>query len=253
MNQSPIIIKTAKEIETIREAGRILHGCLALVREAAVERIRTRELDALAEEYIRKHGATPAFKGYQGFPATLCISINEEVVHGIPNNRRLRAGDVASVDCGVVWQGYIADSATTIAVGEIDEATSKLLKVTEESLYLGIAQAKAGNYVRDISQAVQEHVEKQGFSVVRALVGHGVGKSIHEEPQVPNFVSDDKGARLDPGMVIAIEPMVNAGTFHVHVKKDRWTIVTDDKKSSAHYEHTVAITNNGPDILTDGK
>ena len=251
--QTKIILKTAREIETIREGGRILHGCLQLVRSAALERIRTRDLDAMAEEYIRKHGATPAFKGYHGFPASLCISVNEEVVHGIPNGRRLKSGDVVSVDCGVIWDGFVADSATTIAVGELDEVSSRLLKVTEESLYLGIAQAQVGNHVRHISKAVQDYVEGHGFSVVRDLVGHGVGRSMHEEPQVPNFVNEDKGALLEAGMVIAIEPMINIGAFAVHVKKDRWTVVTKDKKASAHYEHTVAITKNGPDILTNGR
>lgn len=253
MSQTQIIFKTAKEIETIRQAGRILHSCLAMVREAAIERVRTRELDAMAEEFIRKHGGTPAFKGYHGFPATLCISINEEVVHGIPNNRRLKSGEIVSVDCGVVWEGFIADSATTIAVGDVEPGILDLLKVTEESLYLGIAQAQIGNHVKSISEAVQTHVEAHGYSVVRDLVGHGVGKSMHEEPQVPNFVSSEPGALLEAGMVIAIEPMVNAGGFQVNVKKDRWTIVTTDRKWSAHFEHTVAITKNGPDILTNGK
>lgn len=248
-----IILKTAKEIEIIREAGRMLKECLRLVREATAERVRTKDLDQLAYDYIISKGGKPAFKGYRGYPATLCVSVNEEVVHGIPNNRRLKSGDIVSVDCGFVWEGLIADSATTIAVGEIDEKTQKLLKVTEESLYLGIEQARPGNYVQDISRAVQEHVESHGFSVVRDLVGHGVGRDLHEEPQVPNFVSADRGARLEPGMVIAIEPMVNAGTYEVHSKRDGWTIVTKDKGYSAHFEHTVAITNNGPMILTNGE
>jgi methionyl aminopeptidase len=248
-----IILKTVEEIETIRRAGRLLRQCLELVREAAVERVRTKELDALAYDFIVQHGGRPAFKGYRGYPATLCISVNEEVVHGIPNNRRLKSGDIVSVDCGFVLDGFIADSALTIPVGEIDDKTRKLLKITEESLYLGIAQAQAGNYVGDISKAVQEHVESHGFSIVRDLVGHGVGRELHEEPQVPNFVSDDRGALLEPGMVIAIEPMVNAGTFEVKPKADGWTIVTCDKAYSAHFEHTVAITNKGPMILTNGE
>ncbi|MFN8613488.1 MAG: type I methionyl aminopeptidase [Vulcanimicrobiota bacterium] len=250
--KSGIVLKTANEIELIREGGKLLRQCLNLVREAAVERVRTKDLDQLAYDFIVAHGGRPAFKGYRGFPATLCISVNEEVVHGIPNNRRLKAGDVVSVDCGLAWQGFIADSAITIAVGEITPNHQKLMKVTEESLYLGIAQAKVGNYVQDISRAVQEHCESNGFSVVRDLVGHGVGRDLHEEPQVPNFVSKDKGAKLEAGMVIAIEPMVNTGTFEVVSKRDGWTIVTVDKGFSAHYEHTVAITNNGPLILTDG-
>ncbi len=251
--KSGIILKTANEIEIIREGGRLLRQCLNLVREAAVERMRTKDLDQLAFDFIVSNGGRPAFKGYKGFPATLCISLNEEVVHGIPNNRRLKAGDVVSVDCGLAWQGFIADSAITIAVGEITDNHKKLMKVTEEALYLGIAQAQAGNYVQDISRAVQEHCETNGFSVVRDLVGHGVGKDLHEEPQVPNFVSKDKGAKLEAGMVIAIEPMVNTGTYEVVSKRDGWTIVTVDKGYSAHYEHTVAITSNGPLILTDGK
>ncbi|MBS2038547.1 type I methionyl aminopeptidase [bacterium] len=248
-----VILKTANEIELIREGGRLLRQCLNLVREAAVERVRTKDLDQIAYDFIVAQGGRPAFKGYRGFPATLCISVNEEVVHGIPNNRRLKAGDVVSVDCGLAWQGFIADSAITIAVGEVAPNHQKLMKITEESLYLGIAQAKVGNYVQDISRAVQEHCESHGFSVVRDLVGHGVGRDLHEEPQVPNFVSKDKGAKLEAGMVIAIEPMVNTGTFEVVSKRDGWTIVTVDKGYSAHYEHTVAITANGPLILTDGK
>lgn len=253
VGKTGIIIKTAQEIETIREAGRLLRQCLNLVKEATAERVRTRDLDQIAFDFITRVGGKPAFKGYRGYPATLCISVNEEVVHGIPNNRRLKAGDIVSVDCGLVWNGLIADSALTIAVGDIDPRTQELMKVTEESLYLGIEQARVGNYVQDISRAVQEHVESHGFSVVRDLVGHGVGKQLHEEPQVPNFVSQDKGARLEPGMVIAIEPMVNLGTFKVKSKSDGWTIITADKAPSAHYEHTVAITADGPLILTDGK
>lgn len=248
-----IILKSRQEIETIRAAGRILFGSLQAVREAVKEKVRTRDLDALAEAYIRERGGKPAFKGYRGFPATLCISVNEEVVHGIPNGYRIQPGDILSVDCGVVFEGLIADSATTIPVGEIKPDIQKLLKVTEESLHLGIAQARPGNYVGDISKAVQEYVEAHGFSVVRDLVGHGVGHSMHEEPQVPNFVSSDRGARLEEGMVIAIEPMVNMGTYQVSVKKDGWTIVTGDKRHSAHFEHTVAITSNGPEILTNGE
>lgn len=248
-----IILKTANEIEIIKAGGKMLRQCLNLVREACVERVRTKDLDQLAYDFIVSHGGRPAFKGYRGYPATLCISVNEEVVHGIPNNRRLKSGDVVSVDCGFAWMGFIADSAITIAVGDIAPNHQKLMKVTEEALYLGIAQAQLGNYVQDISRAIQEHCESNGFSVVRDLVGHGVGKDLHEEPQVPNFVSKDKGAKLEAGMVIAIEPMVNTGTYEVVSKRDGWTIVTVDKGCSAHFEHTVAITNNGPMILTNGE
>ncbi len=246
-----IHLKSQREIEAINQAGTILARTLRLVKEACQEKVRTRELDKLAEDYILKCGAKPAFKGYRGFPATLCISINEEVVHGIPGRRRLRQGDIVSIDCGVVWDGYIADSALTVPVGEIPPETERLLKVTEEALYLGIEKAKAGNYVVDISSAVQQHVEENGFSVVRELVGHGVGKEMHEEPQIPNYRTNHRGALLEEGLVIAIEPMVNAGTFRVRMKRDRWTIVTADKKPSAHFEHTVAITKNGPRILTN--
>jgi methionyl aminopeptidase len=248
-----IQLKTEREIELIRSAGDILAGALKLVREACAPRVKTKELDKMAEEFILERGGRPAFKGYQGFPGTLCISVNEEVVHGIPGNRRLRSGDIVSVDCGVIWEGYVADSAITIPIGDIDEKTAQLLKVTEESLYMGIEQARAGNYVRDISQVVQEWVEKHGFSVVRELVGHGVGREMHEDPQIPNYVTAQRGPRLNEGLVIAIEPMVNIGGCEVHLKRDRWTIATMDGSMSAHFEHTVAVTKNGPEILTAGR
>ncbi len=248
-----INLKSEREIGIIREAGEILHGVLKLVEDACKEKVRTRDLDAMAEQFIVSRGATPAFKGYKGFPASLCISINEEVVHGIPGPRRIKSGDIVSVDCGVRYKGYIADSALTIPVGDVSTDVQKLLKVTEEALYLGIDKARPGNFVRDISQAVQTHVEKHGFSVVRELVGHGVGREMHEEPQVPNYVTDSKGARLEPGMVIAIEPMVNLGVYHVTMLSDKWTIVTLDRQPSAHFEHTIAVTENGPQILTNGQ
>lgn len=248
-----IQLKTEKEIELIRMGGDILAGALKLVREACEPNVKTKELDQLAEEYILERGGRPAFKGYQGFPATLCISINEEVVHGIPGNRRLKSGDVVSVDCGVIWEGFVADSATTIPIGDIDEETAKLLQVTEESLYKGIEQARIGNYVRDISQVVQEWVEKHGFSVVRELVGHGVGREMHEDPQIPNYVTAQRGPKLNEGLVIAIEPMVNLGGCEVRLKRDRWTIETLDRSTSAHFEHTVAVTKDGPKILTAGR
>lgn len=248
-----INLKSEREIGIIRDAGEILHGVLKLVHDACKEKVRTRDLDAMAEQFIVERGGIPAFKGYKGFPASLCISINEEVVHGIPGPRRIKSGDIVSVDCGVRYQGYIADSAVTIPVGDIAPDVQKLLKVTEEALYLGIDQARPGNFVRDISKAVQTHVEKHGFSVVRELVGHGVGREMHEDPQVPNYVTDTKGARLEPGMVIAIEPMVNLGVYHVTMLSDKWTIVTLDRQPSAHFEHTIAITENGPQILTNGQ
>lgn len=248
-----ILLKTAEEIELIRCAGDILHGALQKVREACVARVKTKDLDKIAEEFILERGGKPAFKGYQGFPATLCISINDEVVHGIPGNRKIKAGDIVSVDCGVVWEGFVADSATTIAVGDIDDRAAALLKVTEESLYRGIEQAVVGNHVRDISLVIQEWVEQHGFSIVRELVGHGVGREMHEDPQVPNYVTAQKGSKLSEGLVIAIEPMVNIGRCEVQLKRDRWTIATMDGSLSAHFEHTVAITKNGPQILTAGR
>ncbi len=246
-----IHLKSPREIDLIDQAGTILATVLKTVREACDVNVRTRELDKLAEDYIVKQGARPAFKGYQGFPATLCISINEEVVHGIPGSRKLRAGDLVSVDCGVVWEGYIADSAVTIPVGDIPDLHQRLLDITKESLFLGIEQARLGNHVRDISKAVQDHVEGAGFSIVRELVGHGVGREMHEDPQVPNYTTPERGPKLQEGMVIAIEPMVNLGDHRVRVKRDKWTIETLDRKPSAHFEHTVAITKNGPKILTN--
>lgn len=248
-----IQLKTEKEIELIKTGGEILAGALALVREACQPNVKTKELDAMAEEFILERGGRPAFKGYQGFPGTLCISVNEEVVHGIPGNRKLKSGDIVSVDCGVVWEGFVADSATTIPVGDIDDETETLLRVTEESLYKAIEQARIGNYVRDISQTVQEWVEKHGFSVVRELVGHGVGREMHEDPQIPNYVTAQRGPKLKEGLVIAIEPMVNVGGCEVRLKRDRWTIETLDRSKSAHFEHTVAVTKDGPKILTAGK
>ncbi|NMA28190.1 MAG: type I methionyl aminopeptidase [Burkholderiales bacterium] len=244
--------KSESEIEAIRHGGRILRQTLELVNRHCVPGVRTQELDQMAEQYIREQGGKPSFKGYRGFPGSLCISINEEVVHGIPGRRKLREGDLVSVDCGVTWEGFVADSATTIAVGEVEPELQKLMDITRESLYLGIDQARPGNFIRDISKAVQDHVEKNGFTVVRDLVGHGVGHSVHEEPQVPNFVGPRKGPKILPGLVIAIEPMVNVGTCDVVMLADNWTIVTRDRLPSAHFEHTIAVTENGPRILTNG-
>lgn len=248
-----IKLKSEREIEAIQQAGRILKGALALVEEHCAPGVKTVDLDRMAEEYIRSQGAQPAFKGYRGFPGTLCISVNEEVVHGIPGRRKIREGDIVSLDCGVIWDGYIADSAVTIPVGPVGDDVQKLLDVTREALFLGIDQARPGNFVRDISRAVQEHVEKHGFTVVRELVGHGVGYQMHEEPQVPNYVTGQKGPKLQPGLVIAIEPMVNLGKSEVLMLDDHWTIVTRDRRPSAHFEHTVAVTQNGPRILTNGE
>jgi len=204
----------------------------------------------LAEEYIKRHGGIPAFKGYRGYPRSLCVSVNEEVVHGIPGKRKLKEGDIVSLDLGVLMDGYYGDAAITVPVGKVSELAKKLIKVTEEALYRGIEMARPGNRLSDISHAIQTHVEKAGFSVVREFVGHGIGKQLHEEPQVPNFGPPNRGPRLEPGMVLAIEPMVNTGTWEVRILPNGWTVVTADGGLSAHFEHTVAITDNGPEILS---
>ena len=223
---------------------------LALMRELAKPGITTLDLDRTAEEYIRAQGAVPAFKGYNGFPATLCTSVNEQVVHGIPSLRYLESGDIISIDCGALIDGYFGDAAVTLPIGEVGEDIQKLLRVTEESLMLGIAQANLGNRLYDVSYAVQTHVEANGLSVVRDYVGHGIGRAMHEDPQIPNFGKPGRGPRLEVGMALAIEPMVNMGTYEVQTLKDHWTVVTKDSRPSAHFEHTVAITENGPEILT---
>ncbi|HZK56389.1 MAG TPA: type I methionyl aminopeptidase [Desulfosporosinus sp.] len=245
-----IELKNAEQFDRMRKAGRIVGETLALMRELAKPGISTIELDRKAEEYIRAQGAIPAFKGYSGFPATLCTSVNEQVVHGIPGLRNLESGDIISIDCGAVIDGYFGDAAVTLPIGEVSEDLQKLLRVTEESLMLGIAQAKLGNRLYDVSHAVQTHVESNGFSVVRDYVGHGIGRAMHEDPQIPNFGKSGRGPRLEVGMALAIEPMVNMGTYEVQTLKDHWTVVTKDSRPSAHFEHTVAITENGPEILT---
>jgi methionyl aminopeptidase len=212
--------------------------------------ITTKELDRMAEEIILSKGATPAFKGYRGFPATLCTSINEEVVHGIPSHRRLKNGDIVSLDVGTNLNGYFGDGAITLPVGEVDYAVQKLLEVTEKALYIGIGEAKIGNRLFDISYAIQTWVESYGFSVVRDFVGHGIGMDLHEEPQIPNFGPPHQGPRLERGMVLALEPMVNEGTYEVKILSDGWTVVTVDGRRSAHFEHTIAITDEGPEILS---
>ncbi|WP_088187406.1 type I methionyl aminopeptidase [Desulfosporosinus sp. FKA] len=245
-----IELKNASQFKRMRKAGKIVADALALMREVAKPGITTLELDRRAEEYIRAQGAIPAFKGYNGFPATLCTSVNEQVVHGIPSLRSLESGDIISIDCGAVIDGYFGDAALTLPIGDVDDNLLKLLKVTEESLMFGIAQAKVGNRLYDISHAVQKHVEDNGFSIVRDYVGHGIGRAMHEDPQIPNFGKPGRGPRLEVGMALAIEPMVNMGTYEVLTLKDHWTVVTKDKKPSAHFEHTVAITENGLEILT---
>jgi methionyl aminopeptidase len=247
-----IQLKSAREIEVMAQGGRILAASLELLRAETRAGRTTAELDALAEEFIRSHaGATPAFKGLYGFPGSICASINNEIVHGIPSRKRvLHEGDIISLDVGVKYQGMFTDSATTVPVGEVSADTQRLLEVTERALEAGIAAATAENHVGDIGAAVQAVVESAGFSVVRELVGHGVGFAPHEELQVPNYGKPKRGKRLVPGLTIAIEPMVNAGAAGTRTLPDRWTVVTADGSRSAHFEHTVAITEEGPRILT---
>ena len=247
-----IQLKSAREIEVMAQGGRILAASLELLRAETRAGRTTAELDALAEEFIRSHaGATPAFKGLYGFPGSICASINSEIVHGIPSRKRvLHEGDIISLDVGVKYQGMFTDSATMVPVGEVSADTQRLLEVTERALEAGIAAATAENHVGDIGAAVQAVVESAGFSVVRELVGHGVGFAPHEELQVPNYGKPKRGKRLVPGLTIAIEPMVNAGAAGTRTLPDRWTVVTADGSRSAHFEHTVAITEEGPRILT---
>jgi methionyl aminopeptidase len=235
----------------MRAAGRLVGEVLTEVSAHVVPGVTTAELDAIAERLITKAGASPAFKGYHGYPATICASVNEEVIHGIPSGRRaLSEGDIISVDVGAVLDGYFGDSAVTLPVGKVSEEAARLLRATEESLYKAIEVVKPGARVSDIGHAVQQHVEAYGFSVVREFVGHGIGQKMHEEPQVPNYGEPGRGPRLSEGMVLAIEPMVNAGKPAVKVLADGWTAVTRDGSLSAHFEHTVAVTKNGPDVLT---
>ena len=247
-----IQLKSAREIEVMADGGRILGATVQMLRSVVKAGMSTLDLDAIAEDFIRSHaGATPAFKGLYGFPGTLCTSINQEIVHGIPSKKRvLHDGDVISIDVGVGFQGYFTDSATTVPVGPIDAETARLLKVTEESLMAGIAAAIPGNHLGDIGAAVQHVVEAAGFSVVRDLVGHGIGVEFHEEPQVPNYGKPKRGLKLVPGLTIAIEPMVNIGGPATRTLPDKWTIVTVDGSRSAHFEHTVAITETGNRVLT---
>jgi len=245
-----IIYRSPEEIERIRESNKIVAEILLKIRKEIRPGVKTAELDRFAEEYIVKKGAKPAFKGYRGFPSTLCTSINEEVVHGIPSERKLEDGDILSIDVGVLFDGYYGDAAVTIGVGNISQEAKKLLEVTERALSLGIEKAKEGNYLSDISHAIQRTAEGSFFSVVRAFVGHGIGTKLHEEPQVPNFGSPGHGPKLKKGMVLAIEPMINAGGSDVRILEDNWTVVTSDGNLSAHFEHTVAITDNGCEILS---
>jgi methionyl aminopeptidase len=245
-----IILKSERELNYMRDAGRITAGALAEVKKAVRPEVTTQELDDIAAEYIKSLGAIPAFKGYHGFPGNICTSVNDEVVHGIPGLRRLKSGDNVSIDIGAVINGYNGDAAITVPVGEVDKEVSKLIEVTEAALAKGLEQAVAGNRLSDISHAVQLHAEDCGFGVVRDYVGHGIGRNMHEDPQIPNYGPPGRGPRLKPGMTLAIEPMINLGTYEVRTLEDRWTVVTVDGKPSAHWEHTIAITEDGPEILT---
>ncbi len=245
-----IILKSPHEIKLMKEAGRIVYEVHQELAKAVAPGITTGELDALAESLIRKAGGIPTFKGYHGFPASICASVNDEVVHGIPGKRVLKEGDIIAIDLGVTYKGYVGDSAYTHPVGKVDPEAQRLLEVTRIGLEKAIEQCYPGKRLGDIGHAVQAYVEAQGFSVVRDFVGHGIGSNMHEDPQVPNFGVPGTGIELKPGMVLAIEPMVNAGTWQVKVLADEWTVVTLDGRYSAHFEHTVAITEDGPVILT---
>lgn len=245
-----IILKSRQEIEKMRKSNAIVAAVLDELRKKIRPGVRTLELDRISEDLALKKGARPAFKGYRGYPYSLCASVNSEVVHGMPSERELKEGDIISLDFGILNDGYYGDAAVTVPVGAISPAAQRLLTVTEEALYRGIAEVKAGHRIGDISAAIQGHVEAAGFSVVRDLVGHGIGKNLHEDPQVPNYGTSGRGVELKPGMVFAIEPMVNEGTYRVDILRDGWTVVTADGKLSAHFEHSVAITENGPVILS---
>lgn len=247
-----IVLKTGRELKIMKEACRISAGALQLIGKAIEPGVTTAELDRLAEAYIRKQGAVPNFKNYQGYPATACISINNQVIHGIPSAKvRINEGDIVSVDLGAMFEGYHGDNAATFACGDISAEAKRLMDTTQESLYEGIKAACAGNRIGDISHAVQSYVEARGYSVVRQFVGHGVGTHLHEAPEVPNFGTPGRGIRLLPGMTLAIEPMVNAGKPDVKVQPDGWTVLTTDGSLSAHFEHTIAITSDGPVIMTE--
>jgi len=245
-----VVLKSPKEIEKIRESNQIVAKILSVLQSEVKPGIDTLYLDNLAEELARENNATPAFKGYRGFPYSLCASVNEAVVHGFPSKRKLKEGDILSMDFGVLFGGYFGDSALTVGVGKVSESASRLMNVTEQALYKGIDQAVANGRLSDISHAVQKHVEDAGFSVVRIFVGHGIGSNLHEDPQIPNFGKPGMGIHLKPGMTLAVEPMVNQKSYDVEILEDGWTAVTKDCGLSAHFEHTIAITNNGPAILS---
>jgi methionyl aminopeptidase len=245
-----ILLKSLQEIAKMEVANRIVAEILEGVKEKVQPGIETRELDELAEELCRKHRVQPAFKGYRGYPRSICVSVNEEVVHGIPGPRRLKAGDLVSLDFGVKYDGYYGDAAITVGVGEVGEKARALMAATEKSLYAGIAEVKAGQRLSNISHAVQTVVEGAGFGVIREFVGHGIGRSLHEDPQIPNFGPPDRGPTLQVGMTLAIEPMTSMGSWQVRILQDGWTAVTQDGSCAAHFEHSVALTENGVLILS---
>ncbi len=248
-----IVVKSEKELALMREAGRVNALALKTVRQMIRPGVATIDLDAAAEEVIRKHGGIPVFKGYPGpypFPATLCVSVNEELVHGFPSKRKLREGDIVSVDCGTLLEGFVGDSAFSMGIGEISAKAQRLLQVTEQALYEGIALMRPGNRTGDVSSAIQRYVEGQGFYVTREYTGHGVGRAMHEGPQVPNYGTPGRGVVLRQGMTIALEPMVLVGTPHTRVMPDQWTVVSADGSLTAHFEHSVAVTSGEPLILT---
>jgi len=245
-----VIRKSRAEIEKMRRSGLIVAGTLSKLRQMVAPGITTRELDVVAESTIRAAGAIPTFKGYRGFPASICASVNDEVVHGIPSDRRLKEGDIIKLDCGATLDGYVGDAAISVAVGEVSPEVARLLEVTRESLLKAIEKMVAGNHLYDVSYAVQQYVEERGFSIVRDFCGHGIGQRMHEDPQVPNYGRPGTGPVLKEGWVLAIEPMVNEGSFEVKVLSDGWTVKTRDGKASSHFEHTIAVTEDGPRVLT---
>ncbi len=245
-----IFLKTAEEIEALRQSALFVSRTLGMLAAEIKEGVTTDYLDRKAEEFIRDGGGVPSFKGYQGYPASICASVNEAVVHGIPNNRPLKNGDIVSIDCGIFYNGFHGDHAYTFPIGEVKPEILKLLHITKESLYLGIEQACVGNRIGDISYAIQSHCESKGYSVVRELVGHGLGRNLHERPDIPNWGKRNSGVPIQNGMVLAIEPMINLGKRHVYQLRDRWTVVTSDLKPSAHYEHDVAVVDDKAVILS---
>jgi methionyl aminopeptidase len=250
MKTNPVRVKSPQEIDILRKAGKILSLLIKQLKGSLTAGMTTKDIDAEAFALMQQYGVKPAFKGYRGYPASTCISVNEEVVHGIPNQRIVRKGDLVSIDVGIICDDYYSDTAVTVGLGPINPVNQKLLEVTEAALYKGIEQARAGAHLSDISHAVQTYVEMHGFSVVRDFVGHGIGKQLHEDPEIPNYGPPHQGPVLKEGMVFAIEPMVNTGTYRTKTLNDGWTVVTEDGKPSAHFEHCIAITANGAEILT---